>query len=220
MGKLIVIEGLDGSGKATQTNILFERLQAKNINIKKVTFPDYESLSSGPVRLYLNGELGEKPDDVNAYAASAFYAADRYCSFVKNWKKDFVGGAVILCDRYATSNAIYQLSKIPDEKKNEFLLWLEDFEYIKLEIPKPDLVIYLDVPIEVSQELLSKRYKGDQSKKDIHENNLSFLKECRKSAIFAADKLNWKIISCAENGKMLNIDKISDKIEKITREFI
>lgn len=211
-GKLIVIEGLDGSGKATQTQRLFDYFQKAGTPVSKITFPDYESSGSALVKMYLGGELGDNPSDVNAYAASSFYAVDRVASYLKNWKKDYISGKTILCDRYATSNIIYQMSKIPRNQWDSFIKWQYDFEYNKLELPAPHKVIYLDVEPDVSQKLMLKRYNGDESKKDLHEKNLDFLLSCRKSALYAADKLNWKVISCCSEGEMKSIDEIFREI--------
>lgn len=211
-GNLIVIEGLDGSGKATQTKKLYDYLSENNKPVLQVTFPDYKSPSSSLVKMYLDGEMGDDPNDVNAYAASSFYAVDRVASYLQNWKKDYENGTTILCDRYATSNIIYQMSKFPMEKWNSFIDWQYDFEYNKLGLPAPDKVIYLDVKPEVSQELMLKRYNGDESKKDIHEKNLEFLVTCRKSALYAAKKLNWSVISCTKNGDMRLVEEIFKEI--------
>lgn len=211
-GNLIVIEGLDGSGKATQTKKLYDYLSENNKPVLQVTFPDYKSPSSSLVKMYLDGEMGDDPNDVNAYAASSFYAVDRVASYLQNWKKDYENGTTILCDRYATSNIIYQMSKFPMEKWNSFIDWQYDFEYNKLGLPAPDKVIYLDVEPEVSQELMLKRYNGDESKKDIHEKNLEFLVTCRKSALYAAKKLNWTVISCTKNGDMRLVEEIFKEI--------
>lgn len=211
-GKLIVIEGLDGSGKATQTKKLNDYLAENNKPVLQVTFPDYESPGSSLVKMYLNGELGDNPNDVNAYAASSFYAVDRVASYLQNWKKDYDNGTTILCDRYATSNIIYQMAKFPKEKWDSFIDWQYDFEYNKLGLPAPNKVIYLDVEPEVSQKLMLKRYKGDESKKDIHEKNLDFLLTCRKSALYAAEKLDWKVISCTKSGEMRTIEEIFTEI--------
>ena len=191
-GKFIVIEGLDGSGKATQTELLRKALESKGNKVTKLTFPDYDNPSSSLVKMYLGGELGDKPSDVNAYAASAFYSVDRVASYLQFWKKDYENDKIILADRYATSNIIYQMSKLPKEEWDSFIEFQEDFEYNKLNVPKPDLIIYLDVEPDVSQKLLSGRYKGDESKKDLHEKNLDFLLNCRRSALYAADKASWR----------------------------
>lgn len=217
-GKLIVVEGLDGSGKATQTQKLYEYLIGLNQQVLKITFPDYDSPASSLVKMYLNGELGDKPSDVNAYAASSFYAVDRVASYLKSWKKDYESGKTILCDRYATSNIIYQMSKMPQNQWDSFMDWQYDFEYDKLGLPAPNRVIYLDVEPEVSQKLMLKRYNGDESKKDLHEKNVDFLLSCRKSALYAADKLNWKVISCCENGEMKTIENIFQEILSSLKE--
>ena len=220
MGKVIVIEGLDGSGKATQTERLYELLSARGVQVRRVSFPDYDSPSSALVKMYLIGEFGSDPGDVNGYAAAAFYAVDRYASFKKDWGKAYDDGAVILCDRYATSNAVYQMTKVPQCEREEYLRWLEELEYCRLGIPRPDLVIYLDVPTDISQSLMSRRYDGDESKKDLHERNLAYLAQCGESARYSAMKLNWNVISCVRDGKMRSIDDISAEIAKLTDKLI
>ena len=212
--KIIVIEGLDGSGKATQTKILAEMLADKGYKVRKLEFPDYANPSSSLVKMYLGGDFGSNPNDVNAYAASSFYAVDRVASFLQFWKSDYEEGTVILSDRYATSNIIYQMSKVEDSQRDEFIEWQNDFEYNKLGIPKPDAVIYLDVEPEVSQKLMEKRYGGDMSKMDLHERNVKFLLDCRKSALYAAEKCNWKVINCCENGEIKSIENIAEEIKE------
>lgn len=216
-GKFIVIEGLDGSGKATQTEMLKNKLETAGEKVKKLTFPDYDNPSSALVKMYLGGEFGDNPDAVNAYAAAAFYTVDRIASYLKFWKEDYESGSYILSDRYATSNIIYQMSKLPKSEWDSYISFQEDFEYNKIRVPKPDLVIYLDVEPDVSQKLMSKRYSGDESKKDLHEKNLNFLLGCRKSALYAVEKLGWKKISCTENGEMRSVEEISKEIEKTVR---
>ena len=212
-GKLIVIEGLDGSGKATQTKNLFDYLTSNGEQVVKVTFPDYDSPASALVKMYLNSEFGDDPNAVNAYSASAFYAVDRVASYIKNWKENYLSGKTILCDRYATSNIIYQMSKVPQEEKDSFIDWQYDFEYNKLGLPAPTQVIYLDVEPEVSQKLMLKRYNGDESKKDLHEKNVDFLLTCRENALYAAKKLGWKVISCTKDGEMKSIEDIFEEIK-------
>ncbi len=218
--KIIVIEGLDGSGKATQTALLAQKLSDRGIKVRRLEYPDYDSPSSSLVKMYLGGEFGSKPEDVNAYAASAFYAVDRAAGFLGDWKADYQSGKLFLCDRYCTSNIIYQMAKVSDAERDAFIEWQADFEYDKLGLPRPDAVIYLDVSPDVSQKLMEKRYGGDQSKKDLHESNLSFLLSCRKSALYAAEKCGWKIIDCCENGDIKPIDKISDEIEKAVSDIL
>ena len=220
MRKLIVIEGLDGSGKATQTKLLTDWFKKKRLDVRQISFPDYESPSSALVKLYLGGAFGKSPDDVNAYAASSFYAVDRYASYKQFWEKDYLSGKIIIADRYTTSNAIYQLSKVETENRDGFLEWLEFYEYRQLQLPVPDLTVYLDMPIEISQGLLVRRYNGDAGKKDLHESNFSFLKQCRESALYSAEKYGWHIINCSENGKAMSIQAIHNAVlDEVKKKF-
>lgn len=212
MGKLIVIEGLDGSGKSTQLELLDKNLKAAGIDCKTVSFPDYDNPSSTLVKMYLAGQFGEKPNDVNAFAASVFYAADRYASFKSAWGEYYNAGGTVIAGRYTTSNAVHQASKLQDSEWEDFISWLYDFEYNKIQIPKPDKVIFLDMPVEVSQKLLTKRYEGDNSKKDIHESDTEYLKRCRKAAIFTAKYSGWETIPCAANGEARNIEDIANDV--------
>ena len=205
---LVVLEGLDGSGKGTQTGLLRQGLEDRGIPVRQVTFPDYQSPSSALVKMYLGGEFGTDPEDVNAWAASTFYAVDRYASYQKDWKKDYQAGTLILCDRYATSNLVYQMGKLPREQWGQYLAWVEDLEYGKLGIPRPDAVLYLDMPIEISQKLLLSRYQGDSGKKDIHESHLDFLRACRESARYAGQRLGWKVIPCESGGEPRPVEDI------------
>lgn len=219
-GKLIVIEGLDGSGKATQTEKLYQTLKNSGEDVMKLSFPNYDSKSSALVKMYLDGTFGKNADDVNAYAASSFYAVDRVAGFLEFWKKDYEQGKIILADRYVTSNIIYQMSKVAESERDAFIEWTEDYEYNKLSLPKPSVVIYLDVAPEISQRLMTSRYKGDETKKDIHEKNVKFLLSCRECAMFAAKKSGWNVISCTENGEMRTVDDIAKDIIKIVKECI
>ena len=214
MGKLIVIEGLDGSGKSTQLELLEKNLKIKGVDCKSVSFPNYDNPSSTLVKMYLGGEFGKKPNDVNAFAASVFYTVDRYASFKSDWGNYYNNGGTIVSGRYTTSNAVHQCSKLPENEWEKYLAWLYDFEYNKIGIPKPDKVIFLDMPIEVSQKLLTKRYEGDNSKKDIHESDTEYLSRCRKAAVFTAEYSNWEIIPCSENGEPRTIDAIANDILK------
>lgn len=214
MGRLIVIEGLDGSGKSTQLELLPAALKEKGIESKSVSFPDYESDSSALVKMYLAGQFGKKPEDVNAYAASVFYTVDRFASYKSSWGEYYNNGGVIISGRYTTSNAVHQTSKLPRSRWESFLEWLYDFEYNKVGIPKPDKVIFLDMPVEVSQKLLSHRYEGDNAKKDIHESDVEYLENCRNAAAFTADFSGWTTIPCAKNGNPRSIEDISEDILK------
>lgn len=220
MGKLIVIEGLDGSGKNTQTKLALKYLDSIGIRNKYITFPNYDSASSSLIKMYLNSEFGSEPNAVNAYATSSFYAVDRFASFKKFWEKEYKENYVILCDRYTTSNAIYQMCKLPENEWNEYLAWLSDYEYVKLELPKPDKVIYLSVPIEISQSLLTKRYMGNEMQKDIHESNLNFLKNCKKAAEYVSKAQSWNKIECAEKGIMRSVESIHRDVINLLKEEV
>ena len=213
MGKLIVIEGLDGSGKSTQLSLLPDRLSANGIDCRTVSFPDYESDSSALVKMYLAGKFGTKPSDVNPYAASAFYTVDRYASYKSVWGEYYNAGGTVVSGRYTTSNAVHQTSKLPESEWKAFLDWLYDFEYGKIAIPKPDKVIFLDMPVGVSQKLLDMRYSAGGGK-DIHESDTQYLENCRKAAVFTADYSGWSIIPCAAGGEPRSVEEISDDILK------
>lgn len=216
---LIVIEGLDGSGKATNAVRLEKRLRDDGKDVLKISFPDYLSDSSALVRMYLAGKFGPKPSDVNAYAASAFYAVDRYASFKTVWGEALQNGAWVIADRYTTSNAVHQASKLDGDKRDRYLDWLYDFEFNKLGLPRPDLVIYLDVPPEISQRLIAGRYGGDVSKKDIHEKDVSYLEKSRSAAIYAAERLGWTVVCPCKNGQMLPPEEAFELIYNRIREF-
>ncbi len=220
MGKLIVLEGLDGSGKSTQLLKLEENLKAENVDIKTVSFPEYSEPSCEPVKMYLSGKFGNNPEDVNAYTASLFFAIDRYASFKLHWGEYFNNGGTVLSGRYTTSNCIHQMSKLPESEWETFLDWLYDLEFNKVKIPRPSVVFFLDMPLEVSNKLLSNRYEGDESKRDIHESNAEYLKLCRKAAYFAAEKLGWQIINCAKDGNPRTIDDIANEILNLTKKVI
>lgn len=205
MGKLIIFEGLDGSGKGTQTNLLCQALRARGADLRQITFPDYESDSSALVRMYLSGRFGQRPDDVNAYAASTFYAVDRFASYKTDWGEFYRTGGLVVSDRYTTSNAVHQCSKLPPMHWDGFLDWLFDFEYKKMGIPAPDAVVYLSVDVEVSQGLLAARYHGDAAKMDIQEKDTEYLARSRAAAEYCAHKLGWRRIDCTreESGKKI-----------------
>ncbi len=211
-GKLIVIEGLDGSGKGTQAAELAKNLAAGGAPVRKVSFPDYASDSSALVKMYLSGQFGKDPQDVNAYAASTFYAVDRFASFKRDWGGFYEGGGIVVADRYTTSNAVHQCSKLPQEQWDAFLAWLFDFEYHLLGIPSPDLVVYLSVDPAVSQRLMTGRYRGDESRKDIHEGNLAYLRRSRLAAEYCSSRLGWRQIECCRGGQMRTVEAIQADI--------
>ena len=207
-GRLIVIEGLDGSGKATQAARLTDALNAQGKDVKQISFPDYASDSSALIKMYLGGKFGSHPDDVNAYAASTFYSVDRYASYKTNWGDFYRRGGIVVSDRYTTSNAVHQCSKLPKEQWPAFLDWLFDFEYNKIGIPVPDRVVYLEVDPAVSQGLMTARYKGDERKKDIHEKDLAYLARSHEAADYCARTLGWVKVPCTEQGAMRPIEAI------------
>lgn len=209
---LIVLDGLDGSGKSTQLERLDAYFRQNGTHYRQISFPDYEQPSSALVKQYLGGEFGGSPDAVNAYAASSFYAVDRYASFKKFWQQDYEAGALILAARYTTSNAIHQMGKLPREEWDAYLQWLEHYEYELLGLPRPDRVLFLDMPLDISQKLLVGRYEGDGGKRDIHERDLRYLATCRESALYAAERLGWVVVTCGENGEPLPIETITARL--------
>ncbi len=220
MGIFVDLEGLDGSGKTTQTELICKRLLQDGIDFKQIKLPDYESESSILVRKYLAGDFGKNAGDVNAYATSVLYAADRFASFTEKWGNDYKAGKLIFADRYTPANALYQMTKLNKNEWDEYLEWLFDFEYNKIGIPAPDKVIFLDMPVEVSQRLMTERYNGDETKKDVHEANVEFLNSCREAALYAAEKYGWDVITCAENGEPLSIEEINNKVYSLVLQTL
>lgn len=220
MGKLIVIEGTDGSGKSTQFKALTQRLRREGQEFKTLVFPQYSEPSSALIRMYLGGEFGTKPSDVNAYAASAFYAVDRYASYKKDWGTWFEEGGLIVSDRYTTSNAVHQASKEPKEKQGEFLKWLYEFEYDKLGLPRPDLTIYLDVPTAFTEQLMRRREAETNTHADIHEQDMTYLATCRETGRTAAKFYGWHIIECVRDGKMRSVEDIHEEIYRLVKNCL
>ena len=212
MGKLIVIEGTDGSGKSTQFRLLTEHLTKDGTAFKPLVFPRYAEESSALIRMYLRGQFGSKPTDVNAYAASAFYAVDRYASYKQDWGQWYEEGGLVLSDRYTTSNAVHQASKEAGEKQAEFLTWLYEFEYDKLGLPRPDLTIYLDVPTAFTEKMLRGREADTNTKADIHEQDMSYLATCRETGRAAAAHYGWTVIQCVKDGAMRSMEDIHNEI--------
>lgn len=220
MGKLIVFEGTDGSGKSTQFALLTKRLSANHVDFRTIVFPQYSEPSSAMIRMYLGGEFGKRPSDVNAYAASTFYAVDRYASYTKVWREYFQNGGLVLSDRYTTSNAVHQASKEPEEKQEGFFAWLYDLEYRHMELPVPDLVIYLDMPTEMTEMLMRRREQDTHTHADIHEQNMEYLRRCRQTGLHAANYYGWTIVNCAKDGKLRSIDDIHEEIYALVQDCL
>ncbi len=212
---LIVIEGTDGSGKSTQAQLACDALTAAGVDFKRLTFPRYQDESSTLVRMYLRGDFGNHPEDVNAYAASTFYAADRYASYMTDWKEDWLQDRVIFCDRYTTSNAVHQSSKLPEDQLREFTKWLFHYEYELLGLPAPTCVIFLDMPPEVSFKMLEKRQGGTG---DIHELDHEYLIRCHQRAVSVCEQHGWHRISCAVNGQIRPAEEIHRDICRVLFE--
>ena len=219
--KLIVIEGVDSSGKATQTKLLIENLKKKGKNVFGVEFPNYKSKSSELVKMYLNGDFGKNANDINPYMASVFFAADRAATYKTEWKS--FKGDIIIADRYTTSNMIHQAAKFEkNSDKDKFLDWIYDFEYNKLELPVPDLTLFLDMPVKYAKILMENRLNkiDNTSVKDIHESDDAYLQKSYDNAVYVAKKLSWKRISCVENERIKSVEEISNEILNIVSEMI
>ena len=210
---LVVIEGVDGSGKQTQSQMLFDRL-SENFEVCRLAFPNYESQTSTLVKMYLGGDFGTRPEDVNAYASSTFHAADRIGSYLMDWRGDYEQGKFILCDRYTTSNAVHQAGKLGGEDRDRYLDWLFDYEYNLLGLPKPDFVFFLNVPTDVSKKLMENRNNKitGQQEKDIHENNTEYLEKSYNNALYVAKKCGWNVIECVKDGKLRSVEDINNEI--------
>ena len=219
-GKLIVFEGTDGSGKATQAKMMAQRLEREGIRFRVIDFPRYGNPFAEPARLYLQGALGKKPGDVNAYAASVLYAVDRFASYKEDWGNAYESGEVILANRYTTSNAVHQASKLPDGERLEYLGWLYDLEYGRMELPKPDLVIYLDLPNQLSEQMMRRREAATGTTADILEKDDAYLRRCRDNARQVAAASGWQIINCARNGEVRTIEDIHQEAWSLVRKVL
>lgn len=218
-GLLIVLDGVDASGKQTQCALLHERLFAEGFPVRKISFPNYESPACQPVKMYLAGEFGPKPSDVNPYAASVFYAVDRFASYKKNWQEHLENGGIVLCDRYTTSNAIHQAAKLEGSARDEYLDWIECFEYKLMGLPSPDIVFFLDMPSEFSNELLAQRM-AQSGLTDIHESDCAYMRKSYDAAIYAAKRLGWSFISCISENKIRTVTDIGEEIYHKVRTYI
>ena len=222
-GKLIIIEsGSDASGKATQSEELLKKLTADGYNVRKVEYPNYKSESSTLVKMYLRGDFGKHVDDVDAYIASTFFTADRYASFKTEWEEFYRSGGIVIADRYTTSNMVHQASKMEIEERDKYLDWLEDYEYNLFKIPRPDEVIFLNVPVDYSIKLMENRknkFTGEEEK-DIHESDKNYLRKTYNNSLYIADKYNWKRVECVENEQLRTIEDISNEIYEIVKNIL
>ena len=222
MGKLIVIEGTDSSGKETQTKKLYERLLSEGKNVRKISFPNYDSPACEPVKMYLAGKFGDNASKVNPYPISTMYAIDRYASYKMDWGNFLQNGGIIITDRYTTSNMVHQASKIEDkEEKEKYLQWLEDLEYNKMELPKPDMVIFLNMPTDMAAKLMAERKNKitGESQKDIHEKNKEYLKKSYDNACEIAKKYNWQEIKCVDT-ELKSIEDIGEEIYNLVSSLL
>ncbi|MDD7796386.1 dTMP kinase [Clostridium sp. 'White wine YQ'] len=222
-GKLIIIEsGSDASGKATQTQRLYDRLVKENYNVRKITYPNYDSPACAPVKMYLNGDFGKKPEDVNAYAASTFYAIDRFASYKTDWEDFYKNGGIIISDRYTTSNMVHQAVKMDKSEREKYLNWLYELEFDLYGLPIPDCVIFLDMPPEISQELMKERankFTGGKEK-DIHESNKEYLVNSYNNSLDIANKYNWDKIKCNDGDKLRSIEDIHNDIYNYVKKYL
>lgn len=219
-GKLIVLEGIDGSGKSAQFRRLCARLENDGIDYNHIVFPRYDQDSSALIRMYLAGEFGTHPDDVNAYTASTFFAVDRFASYKKDWGSTYESGGLFLSDRYTTSNAVHQGSKLSDEELPDFFRWLSDLEYEKMGLPRPDLVLYLDVDIETSLARMRRREAKNHTHADIHEQDIEYLRRCLRTAERAADFFGWTRIPFMKDGLERDVDEKNEEIYRILRSAL
>ena len=219
-GKLIVFEGTDGSGKATQSKLLFERLQREGVDCRKLNFPRYGEKSAALVELYLGGAFGTHPSDVNAYAASLMFSMDRYASYKQDWGAYYEQGGLVIADRYTTSNAVHQTGKLPPEQRDGFLDWLFDFEYRLLGLPEPTRVLYLDMPTEATEQMMRLREAATHTTADIHEKDEEYLRRCRENAAQVVARCGWTRIDCARAGAPRLIDDIHNEVMTCVADLI
>ena len=219
-GKLIVFEGTDGSGKSTQFRLACEALRARGQEFRTMVFPRYQEESSALVRLYLGGKFGSHPSDVNAYAAASFYAVDRYASYKQDWGAFYESGGLVIADRYTTSNAVHQTSKLPAGERRAFLDWLFDFEYGKLGLPAPTRVLYLDMPTELTEQMMRRREQQTHTHADIHEQNDAYLRACRENAASVVDYCGWRHIDCADGSRILPPEEIAARVLREVEDLL
>ena len=219
-GRLIVLEGTDGSGKATQAKLLLRSLEDRGVPCREIDFPRYGSPFAEPAARYLRGALGDQPGDVNAYAASTMFAVDRYASYKEDWGGFYESGGVVVADRYTTSNAVHQASKLPEGERRAYLDWLFDLEYNRLALPEPDTVIYLDLPAELSARMLRLRQEATHTQADIHEQDGTYLRACRESAREIVKHLGWRRVDCSRDGALRAPEDIHRGLWELVRPLV
>ena len=219
-GKLIVLEGIDGSGKSAQYRRLCARFDEMGMAYRHIVFPRYDQESSALIRMYLNGAFGAHPSDVNAYAASTFFAVDRYASYRTDWGEIYENGGLILSDRYTTSNAIHQGSKLPEAELPAFFDWLYDLEYGKMGLPRPDLVLYLDVDLPTSLKRMQHRQEKHNTKADIHEQDVAYLENCLRIGRLAAAHYGWTVVPFMKDGAERELEEKHEEIFSIIRSAL
>lgn len=219
-GKLIVFEGTDGSGKATQARLFCKRLAAEGVPYQEIDFPRYGNPFAQPAKLYLEGALGKKPGDVSAYAASVLFAVDRFAAYREDWGGFYEVGGLVVANRYTTSNAVHQASKLPAGARREYLDWLFDLEYRRLGLPAPDLVVYLDLPTELSEEMMRRREQASGTHADIHEQDNAYLRGCRESARQIARDLGWHVVDCAQGGAVRPLEEIHQEVWQAAKALL
>ena len=215
-GRLIVLEGLDGSGKATQAERLTAALKERGYPVRKLSFPDYASDSSALVRMYLRGDFGTDPDAVSPWAASLFFTVDRCAGMLRDWGSFYDDGGILIADRYTTSNAVHQCCKLPEQEWDEYLDWLFSLEYRRIRLPEPDLVLYLHLPADEAERLVGSRYHGDETKKDIHERDDAYLRSARRAAEYCAARCGWTTVDCMHDHALRSIDDIHDEVLRVS----
>lgn len=220
MGKIrfVALEGCDGSGKTTQAALVSEGLAAAGVPVHRLKFPDYASPSSGPLKMYLDGRLSERPGEISPKAASLLYAVDRFCSFKSGWEKYYADGALILSDRYVTSNMVFQGAKVPRDRRGEFVEWVKKTEYGLFGLPEPDLVLYLDMDPETSRKLTHERAECTGQCEDIHEIDLDYRREVFFTGRELAQSQGWTVVSCTDGGVLLGAEELSRRIVSIILE--
>ena len=223
MGKLFVIDGTDASGKQTQFEKLTKRLKEEGVNLKVVSFPNYDSESSSLVKMYLRGDFGQNAQEISPYIASTFYAADRYATFKSGYEEFYNEGGIILADRYTTANMVHQAGKIKDkEEREKFLNWLWDFEFGLYGLPIPTKAFFLNMPTEFAIKLMEARENKitHESKKDIHERDKNHLLDSYNAACELAQKYNWHEVKCVKDDKIRSIEDIHEEIYHEIKKYI